>query len=103
VHPKVSSFPTGGTSFVVSRMCITMHQNVIYLCFIFSAITCPSGMVYQQCGPSCPQTCDTNEDTDCSGGCVEGCFCPIGQVLAYGHCIAIADCQGMQLCMKFVL
>jgi len=54
-------------------------------------------MVYQQCGPSCPQTCDTNEDTDCSGGCVEGCFCPSGQVLSNGDCITITDCQGMQV------
>jgi len=51
-------------------------------------------MVYQQCGPSCPQTCDTNEDTDCSGGCVEGCFCPSGQVLYNGNCIDMNDCAG---------
>ena len=48
-------------------------------------------MVYQQCGPSCPQTC---EDTDCSGGCVEGCFCPSGQVLSNGKCIDMNDCAG---------
>jgi len=51
-------------------------------------------MVYQQCGPSCPQTCDTNEDTDCSGSCVEGCFCPSGEVLSDGKCISVADCLG---------
>jgi len=51
-------------------------------------------MVYQQCGPSCPQTCDTNEDTDCSGGCVEGCFCPSGQVTLDGKCVDETDCQG---------
>ena len=50
-------------------------------------------MVYQQCGPLCPQTCDTNED-ECSGGCVEGCFCPSGTVLSYNKCINAADCQG---------
>jgi len=66
---------------------------MIYDCFIV-AITCPSGMVYQQCGPSCPQTCDTNEDTDCSGGCVEGCFCPSGLVLFNGKCINETQCQG---------
>ena len=60
----------------------------------FVAITCPSGMVYQQCGPSCPQTCDTIEDTDCSGGCVEGCFCPSGQVLSNGKCINETECEG---------
>ena len=62
--------------------------------FIFTAADCPSGMVYQQCGPSCPQTCDTNEDTDCSGGCVEGCFCPSGKVLSKGSCINPIDCLG---------
>jgi len=54
-------------------------------------------MIYQQNGPSCPQTCDTDEDTDCSGGCViKGCFCPSGQVLTDGKCISVtvADCQG---------
>ena len=51
-------------------------------------------MVYQQCGPSCPQTCDTNEDMDC-GGCVEGCFCPSGKVLYKGNCINESECQGM--------
>ena len=61
---------------------------------IFVAITCPSSMVYQQCGPSCPQTCDTIGDTDCSGGCVEGCFCPNGQLLAYGKCVNKIDCLG---------
>ena len=51
-------------------------------------------MVYQQCGPLCPQTCDTIEDKECSGGCVEGCFCPRGMVLSNNHCIDIAECQG---------
>ena len=77
----------------------TVHQNMYYLFLIpFTAITCPSGMVYQQCGPSCPQTCDTNEDTDCSGGCVEGCFCPSGEVLSNRKCVDASECQG-----KYVL
>ena len=54
-------------------------------------------MVYQQCGPSCPQTCDTNENTDCNGGCVEGCFCPSGQAFASGNCINKTDCEGLFL------
>ena len=60
--------------------------------FVLVAITCPSGMVYQQCGPSCPQTC---ESADCGGGCVEGCFCPNGQVLFNGKCIDQSECLGM--------
>jgi len=55
-------------------------------------------MIYQQCGPSCPQTCDTHEDTDCSGGCVEGCFCPSGQVTSNGKCINETECEGKQFC-----
>ena len=65
--------------------------------FVTVAIECPSGMVYQQCGPLCPQTCDTNEDEKCSGGCVEGCFCPSGMFTSYGYCITSSDCQGIQL------
>jgi len=71
--------------------CILLYQPVYY---DSTAISCPSGMVYQQCGPSCPQTCDTNEDTDCGGGCVEGCFCPTGQVLFNGKCVNETECQG---------
>ena len=52
-------------------------------------------MVYQQCGPVCPQTCDTNEDIDCHHGCIEGCFCPSGQVLSNGICINSSDCEGV--------
>ena len=50
--------------------------------------------MYQQCGPVCPQTCDTVNDASCSGGCTEGCFCPDGQVFANGNCIDATDCQG---------
>ena len=64
------------------------------LCYVTVAVNCPSGMVYQQCGPLCPQTCDTNEDEECSGGCVEGCFCPSGTVLFNNNCINETDCQG---------
>ena len=52
-------------------------------------------MVYQLCGPVCPQTCDTDKETDCLGDCVEGCFCPSGQVLSNGNCINSTDCEGM--------
>ena len=62
--------------------------------FYAAEITCPSGMTYQQCGPVCPQTCDTDESTDCSGGCIEGCFCPTGKVLLNGNCVDRSDCQG---------
>ena len=60
--------------------------------FMFTGIECPPGMVYQQCGPLCPLTCD-NIGT-CHGGCVEGCFCPDGQVLSNNTCINKTECQG---------
>ena len=91
MQPEVSSFPTGGTSFVVSEM---QHISILVLIVYIIALDCPSGTVYQQCGPVCPQTCDTVNDTSCSGGCIEGCFCPDGQVFANGDCINVADCEG---------
>ena len=60
----------------------------------FSAVECSEGMVYQQCGPACPQTCDNRRRSECIGGCVDGCFCPSGQVLSNGQCIDQANCSG---------
>ena len=71
------------------------------LCMINTAISCPAGMVYQQCGQACPQTCDTKESLDCIGGCVEGCFCPSGNVMLNGNCINATECEGtyVKYCM----
>ena len=55
---------------------------------------CPPGMVYQQCGPLCPQTCDNIGTYSCHGGCAEGCFCPNGQVLSNNRCIHPIACPG---------
>ena len=63
-----------------------------FLCY--TAIQCPPGMVYQQCGPLCPQTCDNIGTSNCQGGCAEGCFCPDDQVWYNGSCIATALCPG---------
>jgi len=60
-------------------------------------------MVYQQCGPVCPQTCDIiNGGVDCIGGCVEGCFCPSGQVLLDGNCTSVETikCPGISHLFK---
>ena len=51
-------------------------------------------MVYQQCGQACPETCDSDENEVCVGGCVEGCFCPNGKVLWNGNCINATECAG---------
>ena len=63
----------------------------------FKGIDCPGDMVYQQCGQPCPQTCDTHEDEECVGRCVEGCFCPSGKVLWNGNCINSSECAGEYL------
>ena len=50
-------------------------------------------MVYQECGPLCPQTCDEKDD-DCPGGCAPGCFCPYRQYLLDGVCVDEEVCTG---------
>ena len=53
---------------------------------------CTGGKIYRQCGPVCPETCDSS--TACnSNGCAEGCFCPDGQVEnSDGSCVDHKDC-----------
>ena len=36
-----------------------------------TAIECPLGMIYQQCGTLCPQTCDNADTTICPSECAE--------------------------------
>ena len=67
------------------------------------AIECSEGMVYQQCGPVCPLTCDTDTNEECIDGCIEGCFCQSGQVLSNGYCINPSDCGGMHTYCTSVL
>ena len=50
------------------------------LFFFTTAPPCNEGRTFQQCGPLCPQTCDNN-GAACTGGCAEGCVCPMGQVI----------------------
>ena len=68
----------------------------MYVCtYVNVAVECPPGMVYQQCGPLCPQTCHNVRTSNCHGGCVEGCFCPDGQVVYNGKCIHPIACPSM--------
>ena len=56
-----------------------------------TAIQCPVGMSFQQCGPLCPQVCDA--PATCISGCAEGCFCPTGQLTdSNGQCVAPQAC-----------
>ncbi|XP_077984652.1 BMP-binding endothelial regulator protein-like [Glandiceps talaboti] len=59
------------------------------------ATTCPEGMVYDHCGPPCPQTCDGSESRDpvCQNQpCVPKCQCPAGLLLHEGTCISRRMC-----------
>ena len=76
--------------FVLS-VCYYIYSDEFVL---ISAIQCPPGMVYQQCGPLCPQTCDNIGIINCQGGCTEGCFCPHGKVFHDGRCIEPLTCAG---------
>ena len=60
---------------------------------LYSASQCTGGQTFQQCGPLCPQTCE-NIAATCTGGCAEGCFCPIGQVVDdSGNCVDESTCE----------
>ncbi len=59
-------------------------------------VQCDFGKVYMSCGPLCPQSCFQGDDYgDCiaDSGCVDGCFCPNGQVMDNnGQCIESRHC-----------
>ena len=56
-------------------------------------------MIYQNCGPLCPQTCDNELSSElCISGCVEGCFCLDGQIVVDGECAHPVSCPGMYAC-----
>ena len=73
--------------------CTTCKQYLIS-----AAVECPPGMIYQQCGVRCPQTCDNADTTNCPSGCAEGCFCPDGLVVSNGRCIDPITCPGEYTC-----
>ncbi|KAM4026917.1 LOW QUALITY PROTEIN: SCO-spondin-like [Anomaloglossus baeobatrachus] len=58
---------------------------------------CDNGLMYEACGPACPQTCRSRgldaAVLHCAHlSCVEGCFCPQGKVLHDGGCIDPTEC-----------
>jgi len=62
--------------------------------YLLVAIQCPNGTTYQQCGPLCPQSCDSISEA-CYGGCAEGCFCTDGKVMnEMQECVAPDLCPG---------
>ena len=68
------------------------YLHVLYCLLI--ADGCPVDMTFQQCGPVCPQSCDSTDAT-CHSGCAEGCFCPDGQIVNQdGECDDFMPCPG---------
>ena len=59
-------------------------------------------MVYQDCGPLCPQTCQERDEV-CAGGCAAGCFCPSGQYLLDGKCVEELLCTGNIQCTLYIV
>ena len=60
-----------------------------------SAPTCIGQRVYSECGSHCQLTCSNFESPpQCTPDCVEGCFCPKGQVLKDGACVDADTCDG---------
>ena len=57
-------------------------------------LDCTGGMVWNDCGTSCPDTCDNFEDVGrpCNTDCVTGCQCPKGTVEHKGVCINPTEC-----------
>ncbi|GFT45325.1 zonadhesin [Nephila pilipes] len=56
----------------------------------FCPVVCKVNEVFQECGPACPNTCDSlgKSDSPCPARCVKGCFCKSGYVRNRdGNCI----------------
>ena len=66
-------------------------------------------MEYQECGSTCPATCENHANPPvCIDVCVDGCFCPPGQVLLNStstECVEITDCPGIAtyICISFII
>ncbi|GFR27036.1 von Willebrand factor [Trichonephila clavata] len=55
-------------------------------------LSCSGGMIYKDCGTSCPETCKGTV-YDCEDNrCIDGCHCPEGTVLHNGECIERLNC-----------
>lgn len=90
LQKSIQQYPN--VTIVATTVCLQKHS--LFLILLLIAPQCPRGMIYQQCGPRCPQTCDNVGSDDCYSGCAEGCFCPEGQVLSGGRCINPIACPG---------
>ncbi|XP_070558483.1 von Willebrand factor-like [Ptychodera flava] len=55
-------------------------------------VSCPAGMVYKQCGSSCPRTCSSGVYQCLHDNCVDGCQCPDGMIMHNDACIPNDQC-----------
>ncbi|XP_059045233.1 hemocytin [Achroia grisella] len=54
---------------------------------------CPEGKLYNSCGPDIQPSCAFSSPTKSdNSSCVEGCFCPEGQLLEGGKCVTKDEC-----------
>ncbi|XP_043601962.1 hemocytin isoform X2 [Bombus pyrosoma] len=78
-----------------SRKCQQMGVCLIWRSSEMCPYFCPPHLVYQPCGFTCKETCDTiNEinSTACSKNYEEGCFCPPNFVFHNDTCIPKEKC-----------
>ncbi|XP_056382867.1 mucin-5AC-like isoform X2 [Hyla sarda] len=58
--------------------------------------SCPSNMLYRECGSPCMKSCsDPERHLVCDEHCVEGCYCPPGYIfddVGSNECIRIEEC-----------
>lgn len=57
---------------------------------------CPRNEIYDECGDECPLTCANYRNPEpCTGGCLEGCFCNVGNVRdeSSGRCVLPQECS----------
>ncbi|XP_076369994.1 hemocytin-like isoform X2 [Tachypleus tridentatus] len=64
--------------------------------------SCPPGMEWHDCGPSCDLSCENQiyDQEVCNKECVPGCFCPPGTVRDGEICKALDQCTD-QICQGF--
>ncbi|XP_029640374.1 mucin-2 [Octopus sinensis] len=70
---------------------ITLNWRQSNLCFI----NCTKGMIYQECGYNCDQTCRGIQPEKCEEECIEGCNCPPGEKYDEEDnvCVPVEECK----------
>ena len=67
-----------------------MYKDVTF--HLLTDVTCPGGKVYKECGSPCARDCSSVNAVCGDTSCIDGCFCPDGQVSHNGQCIAATTC-----------